>query len=123
MGNRINRYVLYRRARRVFAEKVVAFPISRRPDRPRNKSAATIGTDIVQNVIDARRTERTFNRRICAHRANREAVLYCSFRMSVLVLAWFNPMAVLNRPESAKLPFLLFPSHTPCRATHRQNRS
>ena len=60
MGNGINRSVLYRRARRVFAEKVVAFPISRWPDRPRNKSASTIGTDIVQNVIDARRTERAF---------------------------------------------------------------
>jgi hypothetical protein len=56
----VNRSMLYSGARRVFAEKVVAFPISRRPDRPRNKSASTIGTDIVQNVIDARRTERTF---------------------------------------------------------------
>ena len=56
----VKRSMLYRGARRVLAEKVVAPPISRWPDRPRNKSASTIGTDIVQNVIDARRTERAF---------------------------------------------------------------
>jgi hypothetical protein len=60
MGCLINGPVLYRCARRVFAEKIVAFPIFRWPDRPRNKSASTIGTDIVQNVIDARRTKRAF---------------------------------------------------------------
>ena len=60
MSNYTNRPVSYRGARRVLAEKVVVPPIFRWPDRPRNKSASTIGTDIVQNVIDARRTKRAF---------------------------------------------------------------
>src|SRR5689334_6716992 len=60
MSNYINRLVFYRCARRVLADKVVAPPIFRWPDRPRNESASTIGTDIARSVIDARRTERAF---------------------------------------------------------------
>ena len=47
MPYRINRSVLYRGTRRVVPKKVVGVPISRWPDRPQNKSAAAIRTDIV----------------------------------------------------------------------------
>lgn len=59
MGYRINRPISDRGTRRVRAEKVVAFPILRRPDWPRNKAAAAIWTDVIQNAIHTCGTERT----------------------------------------------------------------
>ena len=43
---------------RVFAQKIVAIPVMRGPDRPMLKPSPAIGADIVQNMLHAIRTER-----------------------------------------------------------------
>ena len=58
----IDRPVLHRRARRVLAEKVVASPVSRGPYGPRSETAAAVGADVREDLLDARRTERAFVR-------------------------------------------------------------
>jgi len=60
MGGQINRPMFRSRARRIFAEVVVTFPILRRPERPIHKSPATVGTHVLQDVLHACRTKRTF---------------------------------------------------------------
>jgi len=60
MGNRINRTVPDLLTRRVFPQKIVPVPILRRSDWSRNKSAATVWADIVQNAFDASRAKRAF---------------------------------------------------------------
>ena len=59
MRCRINRPVSDRSTRRVLAEKVVAFPVFRRPDRSGNKTAAAIRTDVAQDTFDTCGAERT----------------------------------------------------------------
>ena len=44
----------------IFANVVVTLPILRRPDWPLHKAAATVGTDVVQYLLNAGCTERTF---------------------------------------------------------------
>lgn len=58
MSYRINRPVLDLGTRRVFAEKVVAFPVLDRPYRPRNEPAATVWTDVTQDAVDTGCAER-----------------------------------------------------------------
>ena len=58
MGRRIDRLVLDLGDCRILAKTVVAFPIPRWSDWPRNKAAAAIRTDVAQNVIDTRGAKR-----------------------------------------------------------------
>ena len=46
-------------ARLVLAKKVITFPALRRPDWPGNKTPTAIWTDVVENPVDTRGTERT----------------------------------------------------------------
>ncbi len=62
MRRRINRTVLHRGASRIFPQEIVAIPIRRRPDRPWREPAAAVGTDIAENLFDARLTERALIR-------------------------------------------------------------
>ena len=45
---------------RVFAEIVIALPVSNGPDRTRDKPTAAIWTDVAQKTVDAIGTESTF---------------------------------------------------------------
>jgi hypothetical protein len=45
--------------RRIFAKKVVAFPVFRRSDRSRNETPTAVRADIPQNVFDTRHAKRT----------------------------------------------------------------
>jgi hypothetical protein len=58
MSFRVNRPVLDLDTRRIFAEEVVAFPIFRRSDWPRNETTTAVRADVSQNVVDTRRTKR-----------------------------------------------------------------
>jgi hypothetical protein len=58
MSFRVNWPVLDLGTRRIFAQKVVAFPICRRSDWPRNKTTTAVRADISQNVVDTRRAKR-----------------------------------------------------------------
>jgi hypothetical protein len=58
MSFRVNRPVLDLGTRRIFAKEVVAFPIFRRSDWPRNKTTSAVRADVSQNVVDTRRTKR-----------------------------------------------------------------
>src|SRR5262245_33215591 len=60
MSDEINRPMLHRCTRRILAEVVVTLPILRRPDWPLHEAAAAVGTDVVQHVLHAHCTERTF---------------------------------------------------------------
>jgi hypothetical protein len=60
MNCRINRPVLDLGTRRVLTEEVVAFPVLRRSDWSGNKSAAAVGADVLQDVIDTRGAKRAF---------------------------------------------------------------
>lgn len=62
MRDHIHRSMLHRGARRIFSQEVVTLPIRRRPDRPRSEPTAAVGTNIFQNLFDARHTERAFIR-------------------------------------------------------------
>lgn len=53
MNYPIHRPVLDVCARRVLAEKVVALPVLRWPDRPRYESAAAVRADIAQDSLNA----------------------------------------------------------------------
>ena len=92
MSDWINRPMLDRGTRWVFAEIVVAFPVLRRSDWPENKATTTIGTDIPQNSIDAGGAKRTFiATNACLKRIGRQclvAVLACwaEFEHSVFPL-------------------------------------
>jgi len=55
---RVNGFMPYMRARRVFAKIVVAFPVLRRSDGSRHKATTTVRTDVFQDVVNARSTER-----------------------------------------------------------------
>jgi hypothetical protein len=46
-------------ARGVFTEEVVTLPVSRRPDRSRDKPAAAVRAHVVEDSINTRRAERT----------------------------------------------------------------
>jgi len=54
MNSGINGPVSNLGARRVLAKEVVAVPIPGGPDRSGNKAAATVRTDVGQNVLDTR---------------------------------------------------------------------
>jgi hypothetical protein len=56
----INRPVFHSGARRILTEVVIAFPILGWPDWSRDKPAATVRTDIVQQVCNASGAERAF---------------------------------------------------------------
>ena len=58
MSFRVNWPVLDLGTRRIFAKEVVALPICRRSDWPRNKTTTTVRADISQNVVDTRRAKR-----------------------------------------------------------------
>ena len=58
MGFRVNWPVLDLGTRRIFAKEVVAFPICRRSDWPRNETTTAVRADISQNVLDTRRAKR-----------------------------------------------------------------
>ena len=62
MSRRIDRPVLHLGTRWVLAEEIVPFPIPRRPDGARDKTAAAVRTDVAQNTIDAGRAKRAFIR-------------------------------------------------------------
>ena len=49
-------------AGRVVAQKVIAFPVLGWADGPGNKAATAIWTDVVQHMVNAGSTERTFIR-------------------------------------------------------------
>lgn len=60
VNRRIDRPVLDLGATRVLSEKIVAFPVFRRPDWSGYKSTTTIGADVLQDVIDTSGAERAF---------------------------------------------------------------
>ena len=60
MNFRINEPVLDLGTRRVLAKIVVAFPVLRRSDRPRDKSTAAVRADILQDIIDTGRAKCAF---------------------------------------------------------------
>jgi len=62
MSRWINGPVLDPGAGRILAEEVVAFPVLRWSDWPGNESAATVWTDVAQDLINARCAERAFVR-------------------------------------------------------------
>ena len=79
MDRWINRSVLYLCARRVLAEEVIAFPISRWSDRPGDKPAPAVGADISQDRLDASRAKRAFvgaNARIEGRRRQRSVAVF-----------------------------------------------
>ena len=47
-------------ARRILAKNIVALPIVRRSDRSGNKAAATIRTNVAQDILNAIGAKRTF---------------------------------------------------------------
>src|SRR6185436_5204811 len=55
---RIDRPVLHFRACRILAEEVIALPVLRRPDRPRDEAAAAVGADVAEHALDAGCAER-----------------------------------------------------------------
>jgi hypothetical protein len=58
MSFRVNWPVLDLGTRRIFAKEVVAFPIFRWSDWPRNETTNAVGADIAQNGVDTRRAKR-----------------------------------------------------------------
>ena len=56
----INRLVPYLCARRVLAKKVATLPVLRWPDGPGYETAATVWTDIAQDILNTGGTKRTF---------------------------------------------------------------
>ena len=58
MRFRVNWPVLDLGTRRILAKEVVAFPICRRSDWPRNETTTAVRADISQNVVDTRRAKR-----------------------------------------------------------------
>lgn len=54
----IDRSVFDGRARRIVTQIVVAFPVFRWPDWPRNKAPTTVGADVMQDGFDAGGAER-----------------------------------------------------------------
>ena len=58
MGGSVNWSVSDDRARRVFAEVIVAAPIPHRPNGPVGKTTAAIRTYVPQNSVDTGRAER-----------------------------------------------------------------
>ena len=72
----LDRPVLHRAAGGVLAEVVVAFPVPRRANRSRNEVAATVGTHVAQDVLDARGAERTLVRAdACLERIRRQRLV------------------------------------------------
>lgn len=57
MRRRIDRSMFHLRASRIVPEEVVAVPIRRRSDWPLDEPTAAVGTDITQNLLNARHTE------------------------------------------------------------------
>jgi hypothetical protein len=69
MGCGINRPVLDLGVCGIFAEEVTALPVPRRPDGSRDEPAAAIRANVIEDSINARRTERTFvSANACFHR-------------------------------------------------------
>jgi len=62
VDDRIDRLVLDHGARRDGAEVIVVLPISHRPDGPGGKSAAAVGTNVADDLVDAPCTKRAFER-------------------------------------------------------------
>ena len=60
VNDEIDGSMLHLRARRVLAEVVVAFPVRRRPDGPRDEPAAAVGADVVQDLFHAVGAEGAF---------------------------------------------------------------
>lgn len=60
MGRGINRPVCDGYASRVLAQKIIPFPVLRRPDGSGHEAAATVGANIVQHMLHAGGTECTF---------------------------------------------------------------
>ena len=58
MSLRVNWPVLDLSTRRIFAKEVVAFPICRGSDWPRNETTTAVRADISQNGVDTRRAKR-----------------------------------------------------------------
>ena len=46
--------------RRILAKKVIVVPVVAGPDRARDKTAATVGADIVEHLLDTFRAKRAF---------------------------------------------------------------
>ena len=62
MRRRIDRPMFHLRASRIVPEEVVALPIRRRSDWPRDKPAPAVGTDISQDLFDAGHAKRALIR-------------------------------------------------------------
>ncbi len=62
MRRRIDRPMFHLRTSRILAEEIIAVPIRRRPDWPRDKSAPAVGTDISQNPLDTGHAKRALIR-------------------------------------------------------------
>ena len=62
MRSDVDRPVTNIGACRVLAEIVVALPVARGPDRPRNEAATAVGTDVLEHAIHARGAERALVR-------------------------------------------------------------
>ena len=62
MRHGIDWAMLDRGARRIGAQKIIAFPIRRGPNWARHKTTATVRADVAEYLIRAGRAERTFVR-------------------------------------------------------------
>jgi|CXWL01.1.fsa_nt_gi hypothetical protein len=62
MRRRIDRPMFHLRASRIVPEEVVALPIRRRSDWPRDKPAPAVGTDISQDLFDTGHAKRALIR-------------------------------------------------------------
>lgn len=60
MDRGIDRLVFDLIAGGVFSQKVIPFPILRRPDRSRNKPATAVGAHIAEHTFNTRRAKRAF---------------------------------------------------------------
>src|SRR5439155_10248349 len=60
MSHGVHRPVPDLGARRVLPKEVFTLPVLRRPDRPRDESPAAVGADVIEDIFNARRAERTF---------------------------------------------------------------
>lgn len=105
----IDRPMLHLCTSRILAEEIIAIPIRRRSDRPRNKSAAAIRTDISQDLFDTGRTERALIRadpRLKRLRRQRPVAMFAcrsEFKHGVLDVRlprvdnyWANSFALIN---------------------------
>lgn len=114
MSRDIDRPVFYSCARRVLAKKVVTLPVPRLPDGSGNEAATTVWTDIVQHMLDAGGTERTFiGADACLSELGGSTLLQCSqvgLSSSIAVPCMWNSARQKSAATKATAKSEAFPS-------------